>query len=175
MLLLGHILTTTMIDRTDPAHLVTLVRDQPVEHSGYTLTFTGLDVINSTDSDYEYSVADGMVEFNIEVADLDGNYIDTVSPGILRFDSPSGSVIPRSEVDRSSQLGGDLMFILDIQQANRVITNLMLGEIQDVDRVGVTVYDLKGSHLVWVGWILLLIGGSFAYPVSYTHLTLPTR
>jgi len=174
MLLLGHILTTTMIDRTDPAHLVTLVRDQPVEHSGYTLTFTGLDVINSTDSDYEYSVADGMVEFNIEVADLDGNYIDTVSPGILRFDSPSGSVIPRSEVDRSSQLGGDLMFILDIQQANRVITNLMLGEIQDVDRVGVTVYDLKGSHLVWVGWILLLIGGSFAYLSKGNLLRSPT-
>ena len=60
------------------------------------------------------------------------------------------------------RLTGDLMFILDIQQANRVITNMMLGEIDDVDRVGVTVYDLKGSHMVWFGWFFLLLGGSFA-------------
>ena len=39
---------------------------------------------------------------------------------------------------------------------------MMLGEIDDVDRVGVTVYDLKGSHMVWFGWFFLLLGGSFA-------------
>jgi len=161
-LLFGHVLTTTLVDRTDPSHLVTLVKDQPVEHAGHVLTFTGLEIIDSSDPDYDYSIADGIVKFHVDVSDENGNYIDTVTPGILRFDTPSGAVIPRSEVDRMGRLTGDLMFILDIQQANRVITNMMLGEIDDVDRVGVTVYDLKGSHMVWFGWFFLLLGGSFA-------------
>ena len=161
-LLFGHVLTTTLVDRTDPSHLVTLVKDQPVEHAGHVLTFTGLEIIDSSDPDYDYSTADGIVKFHVDVSDENGNYIDTVTPGILRFDTPSGAVIPRSEVDRMGRLTGDLMFILDIQQANRVITNMMLGEIDDVDRVGVTVYDLKGSHMVWFGWFFLLLGGSFA-------------
>ena len=160
LLLFGHVLTTTLVDRTDPSHLVTLVKDQPVEHEGYILTFTGLEILDSSDPGYGYSIADGLVRFHIDVADLEGEFIDEVSPSILRFDTPSGAIIPRSEVDRVTQLDGDLMFILDIQQANRVITNMMMGEIDEVDRVGVTVYDLKGSHMVWFGWILLLIGGS---------------
>jgi hypothetical protein len=54
------------------------------------------------------------------------------------------------------------MFILDVAQASRALNELMFGEIENIDRVGVTVYDLQGSHMVWVGWILLLIGGSLA-------------
>ena len=162
ILLLGHVLTTTLVDRTDPSHLVTLVRDQPVEHAGYTLTFTGVNAIDSEDSAYEYSIADGFVEFQIEIHDADGNYIESARPGILRFDTPSGEILTRSEVDRISQVQGDLMFILDVAQASRALNELMFGEIENIDRVGVTVYDLQGSHMVWVGWILLLIGGSLA-------------
>jgi cytochrome c biogenesis factor len=162
ILLLGHVLTTTLVDRTDPSHLVTLVRDQPVDHAGYILTFTGVNAIDSEDSAYEYSIADGFVEFQIEIHDADGNYIESARPGILRFDTPSGEILTRSEVDRISQVQGDLMFILDVAQASRALNELMFGEIENIDRVGVTVYDLQGSHMVWVGWILLLIGGSLA-------------
>ena len=93
---------------------------------------------------------------------MDGNYVETARPGILRFDTPSGEILTRSEVDRISQIHGDLMFILDVAQASRALNELMFGEIEDIDRVGVTVYDLHGSHMVWVGWILLLVGGSLA-------------
>ena len=106
ILLLGHVLTTTLVDRTDPSHLVTLVRDQPVEHAGYTLTFTGVNAIDSEDSAYEYSIADGFVEFQIEIYDADGNYVESARPGILRFDTPSGEILTRSEIDRISQVQG---------------------------------------------------------------------
>ena len=56
-LLFGHVLTTTLVDRTDPSHLVTLVKDQPVEHAGYVLSFTGLEIIDSGDPDYDYSLS----------------------------------------------------------------------------------------------------------------------
>ena len=173
-LLLGHVLTTTLVDRTDPSHLVTLVRDQPVEHAGYTLTFTGVSAIDSEDSSYDYSIADGFVEFQIEVHDMDGNYIETARPGILRFNTPSGEILTRSEVDRISQIHGDLMFILDVAQASRALSEFMFGEVEAVDRVGVTVYDLQGSHMVWIGWILLLIGGSLALSSHSLRRTLST-
>ena len=173
-MLLGHVLTTTLVDRTDPSHLVTLVRDQPVEHAGYTLTFTGVSAIDSEDSSYDYSIADGFVEFQIEVHDMDGNYIETARPGILRFNTPSGEILTRSEVDRISQIHGDLMFILDVAQASRALSEFMFGEVEAVDRVGVTVYDLQGSHMVWIGWILLLIGGSLALSSHSLRRTLST-
>ena len=50
-----------------------------------------------------------------------------------------------------ARLTGDLMFILDIQQANRVITNMMLGEIDDVDRVGVQCMTSK--VVTWSGLV----------------------
>jgi len=66
------------------------------------------------------------------------------------------------------------MFILDVAQASRALNELMFGEIEEIDRVGVTVYDLKGSHMVWVGWILLLIGGSLALSIHDSRRTLST-
>jgi hypothetical protein len=29
---------------------------------------------------------------------------------------------------------------------------------ESVDRIRVVIYDLTGSHLVWTGWTLILIG-----------------
>ena len=66
------------------------------------------------------------------------------------------------------------MFILDVAQASRALNELMFGEIEEIDRVGVTVYDLKGSHMVWVGWILLLIGGSLALSIHDSRRILST-
>ena len=44
---------------------------------------------------------------------------------------------------------------------NQIMTHAMMGELDDVDRVRLTVYDLPGSHLVWIGWIMIMIGSVF--------------
>ena len=36
---------------------------------------------------------------------------------------------------------------------------MMRGEIDQVEEIRVTVHDLRGSHLVWVGWGLIMLGG----------------
>jgi len=43
---------------------------------------------------------------------------------------------------------------------------MMLGETSEVDRIRVTVHDLQGSHAVWTGWILIIIGGGLALASS---------
>ena len=35
---------------------------------------------------------------------------------------------------------------------------MMRGEIDQVDEIRVTVHDLQGSHLVWAGWALIMLG-----------------
>ena len=56
---------------------------------------------------------------------------------------------------------GDTILILDLSQMNQIMTHAMMGELDDVDRVRLTVYDLPGSHLVWIGWIMIMIGSIF--------------
>ena len=36
---------------------------------------------------------------------------------------------------------------------------MFMGDTSEVDRVRVTVHELQGSHLVWMGWIMVLAGG----------------
>ena len=158
LLLVGHILTTTMLDRSDPSHLVTLQRDEAVEHEGYEMVFVGTEMIASEHEDYDFPVGDGFVGASIEVWQ-DGELIDTMRPGMLRFDSPSGAVNARSEVDRMSRLSGDTIFILDLAQSNDLLSSMILGGLDDVETIRVTIYDLQGSHLVWLGWILIMLGG----------------
>ena len=158
LLLVGHILTTTMLDRSDPSHLVTLQRDEAVEHEGYEMVFVGTEMLASEHEDYDFPVGDGFVGVSIEVWQ-DGELIDTMRPGMLRFDSPSGAVNARSEVDRMSRLSGDTIFILDLAQSNDLLSSMILGGIDDVETIRVTIYDLQGSHLVWLGWILIMLGG----------------
>ena len=158
LLLVGHILTTTMLDRSDPSHLVTLQRDEAVEHEGYEMVFVGTEMLASEHEDYDFPVGDGFVGVSIEVWQ-DGELIDTMRPGMLRFDSPSGAVNARSEVDRMSRLSGDTIFILDLAQSNDLLSSMILGGLDDVETIRVTIYDLQGSHLVWLGWILIMLGG----------------
>ena len=158
LLLVGHILTTTMLDRSDPSHLVTLQRDEAVEHEGYEMVFVGTEMLASEHEDYDFPVGDGFVGVSIEVWQ-DGELIDTMQPGMLRFDSPSGAVNARSEVDRMSRLSGDTIFILDLAQSNDLLSSMILGGLDDVETIRVTIYDLQGSHLVWLGWILIMLGG----------------
>jgi hypothetical protein len=161
LLLVGHIFTTTLIDRSDPSHLVTLSRDQAILHDGYEFIFTDVELYGVESEDYDYPVGDGYLGVVIEMR-KDGVLIDTLRPGILRFDSPSGQVTPRSEPDRHRGLFGDTIIILDIFQSNDLLDAMMFRETSEVERIRVTVHDLQGSHAVWTGWILIIIGGGLA-------------
>ena len=165
LLLVGHVFTTTLIDRSDPSHLVTLSKDQPIKHDGYEFTFTEVELISLESEDYDYSVGDGYLGVVIEMR-KNGELIDTLHPGILRFDSPSGQVTPRSEPDRHVGLFGDTIIILDIFQSNDLLNAMMFRETSEVDRIRVTVHDLQGSHAVWFGWILIILGGGLAFASS---------
>ena len=165
LLLVGHVFTTTLIDRSDPSHLVTLSKDQPVQHDGYEFTFTEVELISLESEDYDYPVGDGYLGVVIEMR-KNGELIDTLHPGILRFDSPSGQVTPRSEPDRHVGLFGDTIIILDIFQSNDLLNAMMFRETSEVDRIRVTVHDLQGSHAVWLGWILIILGGGLAFASS---------
>jgi len=158
LLLIGHVMTTTLVNRSDPSHLVTLVRDQPIEHLGFEMTFTEVEIISSDEDDYGFDIGDGYVGIVIEVSE-GGEKVGELMPGMLRFDSPSGSVTARSEIDRLSFITGDMIVILDVFQSNDLLTSMIMGDTSEVDRVRVTVHHLQGSHLVWIGWIMVLIGG----------------
>jgi len=160
LLLLGHVLTTTLVDRADPSHLVSLEKDTPVEFKEYELTFTDTVLLGEEDPKYDYKIGDGFAGFVIEVT-KDGEKVDEVTPGILRF----GWQTTRSEVDKMVRPSGDMIFILDQQQAEISLTSMMRGETDEVEEIRVTVHDLRGSHLVWAGWLLIILG-SFAALLS---------
>ncbi len=158
LLLVGHVLTTTLVDRADPSHLITLEKDSPVEFNGYEFTFRETVLWGEDDPEYSYAIGNGFAGFVIEVT-KDGEEVDEVTPGILRF----GWQTTRSEVDRMVRPSGDMIFILDQQQAQISLTALMQGEIDEVAEIRVTVHDLQGSHLVWSGWGLIMLGGLAAF------------
>ncbi|MBM67185.1 MAG: hypothetical protein CMB39_01885 [Euryarchaeota archaeon] len=158
LLLIGHVMTTTLVDRSDPSHLVTLEKDQPIEHQGYEFVFTDVEIIPAEDDAYPYSIGDGYLGVAIEVRE-DGQRVADLMPGMLRFDSPSGSVSARSEVDRMVGLSGDTIVILDVFQSNDLLSSMIRGQTSDIDSVRVTVHHLPGSHLVWAGWVFVMLGG----------------
>ena len=160
ILLIGHVMTTTLVNRSDPSHLVTLVRDEPIKHGDLELVFTGIEIIESDQDEFTHNVGDGYLGVVIQVLS-NGETVDTLKPGMLRFDTPSG-VFDRSETDRMTGLSGDTIFIFDRFQSDELLDAMMYGKSDDIDRVRVTVYNLHGSHLVWIGWIFVMIGGSLA-------------
>ena len=168
VLLVGHVLTTTLVDRSDPSHLVTLDKGEPLEHQGLELVFQDVQVISSDDEEYDFAIGDGFVGITIEVRD-DGERIGLVEPGMLRFDSP-GLSTSRSEVDRLTMITGDTIVILDRAQTNEIMSAYIMGQmagntslhLDQVEQVRVTVYHLYGSHLVWAGWLLIVIGSTLA-------------
>ena len=164
ILLVGHVLTTTLVDRVDPSHQITLIRNEQIRHGDFLYEMTDITTL-VRDEDPEFSekfrVADGFFGIQINVYDTNGAFISSVEPGVLRFDSADGAIRPRSEVDRLVDWKGDTILILDLSQMNQIMTHAMMGELDDVDRVRLTVYDLPGSHLVWIGWIMIMIGSIF--------------
>ena len=83
-----------------------------------------------------------------------GKLIGTMEPGVLRFENG----FARSEVATLSRATGDFILIFDLGQASELGLAMMMGDIDDVERVRVTAYNLPGSHLVWLGWGLMLLG-----------------
>ena len=67
-------------------------------------------------------------------------------------------------------LTGDTIVILDVFQSNDLLSSMIRGQTSDIDSVRVTVHHLPGSHLVWAGWALVMLGGllplSSASPVG---------
>ena len=160
LLLIGHLFTTTLVDRSDPSHIVNLERDELIEYNGMEFKFKEVEIISSSDNNYDYSIGDGYIGIIVEVSE-NGIFKDEVMPGMLRFDSPSGSVIARSEVDRIVGITGDTIVILDVFQSNDLLSAMITGTTDEVENVRITVHNLPGSHLVWIGWIMLIVGGIF--------------
>ena len=160
LLLVGHLFTTTLIDRTSPNHQVVLPLGEAISHGGLELTFTEWVLMDGGSPEFEerFKVGDGFLGASIEVRDAgSGELIDVVEPGMLRFDG-WGS-FPRSEVDRTTRLTGDVIFIFDWSQTQELGNESMLGGPDSLDRVRLTVYELQGSHLVWLGWSIIVLAG----------------
>ena len=122
-------------------------------------------MISAKDEAYDFSVGDDFFAMIIEVR-RDGELIDTLRPGVLRFMSSSGAINMRSEVDRMTGLTGDTIVILDAVQARDLLNPMMMSTTDDVETIRITMYSLGGSHLVWAGWVLVMLGGALALASS---------
>jgi hypothetical protein len=154
LLLLGHLSTTVLVDRGDASHRLSLVKDEVIVHEGLGFEFTGL-VLESDGLE----VGDGFIGVRIDVYTVEdgevGSLLGTVTPGTLRFDSQG---VPRSEVATLTRLTGDIVFIFDGSQAGALMSSSNGGDLENVELVRVTVYDLPHSHLVWLGWGMMMVG-----------------
>ena len=153
LLLIGHITTTVLVDRGDASHRITLVKDELVLHNGYGFEFT--DLVATEDN---LEVGDGFVGVSITVYEMDGTQkqeIGVVEPGMLRFDKTGTA---RSEVDVLTRWSGDMVFIFDGTQAQGLMQQTSSEGLDSVNLVRVTIYDLPGSHLVWTGWSIMMLG-----------------
>lgn len=167
LLLVGHVFTTTLVQRGDPSHIVMLAKDTPIEHGGYWYTFTELTATDPDDDGWDEVVGDGKIVVTVEVRkEVDGDAIATLTPGMLRFDE--GGISARPETDIWHRPQGDLVMIFDQSQANELYLTSFMHQGESVDRVRVVIYDLTGSHLVWTGWALILIGTALNWIMTPT-------
>ena len=150
LLLIGHVFTTTLVDRGDPIHRITMLQDEAVVVDGLSYTFTDLTLVPEED----LRVGDGGIFATIDVHDGERK-IGTVEPGMVRFDATG---FPRSEVDVLRRWSGDIVFIFDYSQADTLMPQTIEGGTEGVDAVRITVYRLPQSHLVWLGWGMMLLG-----------------
>ena len=141
------------MDRGDASHRITLVKDEIIIDGDYGFEFNEL---IATEDDLQ--VGDGFVGVKITVYDYqDGEFdeIGVVEPGMLRFDKTGTA---RSEVDVLTRWSGDMVFIFDGTQAQGLMQQTSSNGLDSINLVRVTVYDLPGSHLVWIGWSLMMLG-----------------
>ena len=156
ILIIGHLFATTSIDRGDLSHQVTLIKDQPTTYGSYDYTFEDVVILNKTNDEFKerFDVGDGYIGTIINISD--GEKSTKIEPGVLRFDMPF-ETFPRSEVDRAIKFHGDIVVIFDLTQS-QAMENMQNGELSNLEQIRVTIYDLPGSHFVWFGWILTLVG-----------------
>ena len=154
LLLLGHLSTTVLVDRGDAAHRISLVKDEVIVHEGFGFAFEEL-VLESEGLE----VGDGFIGVQIGIYAVEGGTvgerIGEVLPGTLRFDAQG---TPRSEVDTLTRATGDLVFIFDGSQAGGLMASAQGGSLADVEVVRVTIYNLPHSHVVWLGWGMMMLG-----------------
>ena len=161
LLLIGHIFATTLVDRGAISHRLSLSEDNAVIEDDLALVFTELQLLSAGDAEFDsrFDVGVGYVGAVVEVYEVNddgtvGKLIGTMEPGVLRFENG----FARSEVATLSRATGDFILIFDLGQASELGLAMMMGDIDDVERVRVTAYNLPGSHLVWLGWGLMLLG-----------------
>ena len=150
LLLIGHVFTTVLVDRGDASHRITLVRGEMVEVDGYGYVFEEIVLENE-----ELEVGDGYVGAVISVYSGDEK-IGEVEPGLIRFDGSNNP--PRSEVDTLVRYHGDIVFIFDGSQTTGLMQQVSSDGAESVQRMRVIIYDLPGSHLVWAGWAIMMVG-----------------
>ena len=100
-------------------------------------------------------MGDGYVGALISVYSGDEK-IGEVEPGLIRFDGSPNP--PRSEVDTLVRYHGDIVFIFDGSQTTGLMQQVSTDGADSVQRMRVIIYDLPGSHLVWAGWTLMMLG-----------------
>ena len=176
ILLIGHIFATTLVDRGAISHRLSLSEDNPVVEGDLVLVFTDIEVLSIGDEDFDsrFDVGVGYVGAVVEVYEVGdpdsdgggdsssgadnsvilGDYVATLQPGVLRFENG----FARSEVATMSRASGDFILIFDLSQASELGKAMVMGDLDEVERIRVTAYDLPGSHLVWLGWSLMLFG-----------------
>jgi len=158
LLLIGHVSTTLLVERGDAGHRLTLVKDEIIIDDGYGYQFNN---IITTSDDLE--VGDGYVGIQITVYEISdgeiGDPIGKVEPGMLRFDKTGTA---RSEIDILTRWSGDIVFIFDGTQADSLMQQSQSNGLDSVELVRVTVYDLPASHLVWLGWVVMMLGMALA-------------
>ena len=172
ILIIGHIFATTLVDRGNISHRLSLSEDNPVVEGDLVLVFTDIELLSIGDEEFDsrFDVGVGYVGAVVEVyevADPDGagsggadnavilgDHIATLQPGVLRFENG----FARSEVATMSRVSGDFILIFDLSQASELGQAMVMGDLDEVERIRVTAYDLPGSHLVWLGWSLMLLG-----------------
>ena len=151
---MGHLSTTVLVDRGDATHRISLVKDEVIVHQGFGFEFDEL-VLESDNLE----VGDGFIGVRINIYEMNGNEVGDkvgdVLPGTLRFDSQG---TPRSEVATLTRLTGDLVFIFDGTQAGSLMATAQAGSTDDVELVRVTIYNLPHSHVVWLGWCMMMAG-----------------
>jgi hypothetical protein len=103
---------------------------------------------------YEVADPDGAGSGGADNAVILGDHIATLQPGVLRFENG----FARSEVATMSRASGDFILIFDLSQASELGKAMVMGDLDEVERIRVTAYDLPGSHLVWLGWSMMLLG-----------------
>ena len=154
LLILGHLSTTVLVERGDAAHRISLVKDEVIVHDGLGFEFT--EVVLTSDG---LEVGDGFIGVEISVYEMDGTEvgekIGEVLPGTLRFDSQG---VPRSEVATLTRLTGDVVFIFDGSQASSLMATAQGSDVDEIQLVRVTVYNLPHSHVVWLGWCAMMAG-----------------